>query len=78
MPARRAPRPWTEQAGERLGMVGGRVQAESRRVVERLRALRTHEGRRRNVAPLAVLMAAAGFVAGIAWGVWRRRHGRTR
>lgn len=76
-----SPSPWrpvAEQAGEWLGVCVRRTRAESRRLTELLRAARTAEGRRRNLAPLAVLAASVALVVGAAWGMWRGRHGRTR
>jgi hypothetical protein len=51
-----------------------RAQVRSERLRELLRAARTPEGRRRNLAPLLVIAAGSGFVIGLAMGMLRRRR----
>jgi hypothetical protein len=71
MPLREAPREkWQRQARQWQH----RAQVRSERIRELLRAARTPEGRRRNLAPLLVLAAGSGFVLGLAMGILRRRR----
>lgn len=50
-----------------------RAQARSERLQELLRAARTAEGRRRNLAPLLLLAAAGGLLIGVALGLRKGR-----
>ena len=51
-----------------------RARVRTRRIQELLRAARTPEGRRRNLAPLLVMSAAGGFILGVTIGLVRRRR----
>lgn len=71
MPLREAPR---EKWQRRARQWQRRAQVRSDRLRELLRAARTPEGRRRNLAPLLVIAAGSGFVIGLAMGMLRRRR----
>lgn len=63
-----------EQLHESVHLGVQRLRAETKRLGELLHSVQTPDGRRRNLAPLLVLVAGGTFVLGLTVGLLRRRR----